>query len=112
MWRTPPNRIQAIDSTGTFITKFGTAGSDDRKFSCPAGVAVNSTTSSLYVTDRGNNRIQVFDPRGTFITKFGSFGNSIGQFNGPTVVAVNPTKGNVYVVDSGNNSIQVFFLDP
>lgn len=54
------NHIQVLDSTGNFITIFGTAGSANGQFNGPAGVAVNPTTGNVYVSDSDNNRIRVF----------------------------------------------------
>ena len=71
-----------FDSSGTFITKFGTFGSGDGQFILPFGVAVNPSKGNVYVADV-NNRIQVFDSSGDFITKFGTLGNGDGQFNKP-----------------------------
>jgi tripartite motif-containing protein 71 len=49
-----------FDSTGTFITKFGTGGSGDGQFNFPIGVAVDSSTGNVFVTDTFNGHIRVF----------------------------------------------------
>ena len=54
------SRIQVFDSSGTFITKFGTFGSGDGQFNDLSGVAVNPTTGNVFVADSDNNRVQVF----------------------------------------------------
>ena len=36
-------------------------------------VAVDYTTDSVYVDDRGNNRVQVFDINGFFLFQFGRY---------------------------------------
>jgi RHS repeat-associated protein len=51
-------RIQKFDSSGTFLTKWGSYGSGDGQFIDPWGVAVD--TQGIYVTDTGNHRIQKF----------------------------------------------------
>jgi DNA-binding beta-propeller fold protein YncE len=106
------NRVQKFDSSGNFITKFGTFGSGDGQFFSPQGVAVDPSTGEVFVADTFNNRVQKFDSSGNFITKFGSTGSGDGQFIFPRWLAVNPSTGEVFVVDSGNNRIQVFVLDP
>jgi tripartite motif-containing protein 71 len=55
-------RIQKFDSSGTFITKWGSWGTGDGQFIHPIGVAVDSS-ENVYVTDSFNNRIQVFSPK-------------------------------------------------
>ena len=91
------NRIQKFDSTGGFITKWGSEGSGDGQFYDPYGVAVDSS-GNVYVADSYNNRIQKFDSNGDFITKWGSPGSEDGQFHYPYGVAVD-SSGNVYVAD-------------
>ena len=65
------NRIQKFDSSGTFITKWGSSGTGDGQFEYPTGIAVDSS-GNVYVADTDNHRIQKFDSNGTFLTKWGS----------------------------------------
>ncbi len=97
---TDNNRIQKFNSTGIFITKWGSPGSGDGQFEHPRGVAVDSL-GNVYVADSNNNRIQKFSSTGTFITKWGSPGSDDGQLWVPVGVAVDSTD-NVYVARSGN----------
>jgi sugar lactone lactonase YvrE len=53
------SRVQKFRPIGTFITKWGSAGSGDSQFTSPAGVAAASS-GSVYVVDQGNNRVQRF----------------------------------------------------
>jgi DNA-binding beta-propeller fold protein YncE len=53
------HRIQKFDSSGKFITMWGSEGSGDGKFYLPHGIAVDSS-GYVYVTDRGNSRVEVF----------------------------------------------------
>ena len=82
------HRIQVFDSSGNFITKWGTSGTGDGQFDYPIGITINST-GYIYITDSENHRIQVFDDKGTFIRKWGSYGTADGQFNGSFRIAVN-----------------------
>jgi sugar lactone lactonase YvrE len=100
-------RIQKFNSSGEFITKWGTFGSGDGQFNYPLRVAVDSS-GNVYVADEGNQRIQKFTSNGTFITKWGSGGSGDGQIYSTAGVAVDPFSGNVYVVDRNNNRIQKF----
>ena len=103
------SRIQKFNSSGTFITKWGSSGSGDGQFAEPQGIAVDSS-GNVYVADHYNNRIQKFDSSGTFITKWGSSGSGDGQFDDPTGIAVD-SSGNVYVADRDNYRIQKFAPD-
>jgi hypothetical protein len=53
-------RIQAFDTQGTFLGKWGTSGTGDGQFNLPYGVAAGAD-GKVYVADRSNNRIQVFE---------------------------------------------------
>ena len=103
---TTNNRIQKFNSTGGFLTKWGTSGSGNGQFALPQGIATDSS-DNVYVADTGNNRIQKFNSTGGFITAWGSAGTGDGQFTSPSGVAVD-SSGNVYVADAGNNRIQKF----
>jgi tripartite motif-containing protein 71 len=56
-------RVQAFTSAGTFLGKFGSAGSGNGQFSGPQGVAVNSS-GDVYVVDDGNSRVEKWIPAG------------------------------------------------
>jgi PKD repeat protein len=100
------NQIQVFDSSGTYITQWGSSGSADGTFTLPVGISVNNT-GYVYVADRNNNRVQVFNSSGSYINQWGSSGTGDGQFGFPVGLAINST-GYVYVVDGSNNRIQVF----
>jgi DNA-binding beta-propeller fold protein YncE len=73
------NRIQIFINNGTFLTKFGSKGSEDGKLNQPTVIAFPD--GFLYVTDSENHRVQVFNKNGTFVTKWGSEGEGDGQFS-------------------------------
>ncbi|MBU0702061.1 SMP-30/gluconolactonase/LRE family protein, partial [bacterium] len=100
------NRIQKFDSSGGFITTWGSKGNGEGQFNYPSGVAVDSS-GNVYVADSNNNRIQKFDYSGSFITTWGSYGNDNGKFDYPHGVAVD-SSDNVYVADRNNHRIQKF----
>ena len=53
------NRVEKFRPIGTFITKWGTAGSGTSQFTLPSGVAIASG-GEVYVVDQGNNRVERF----------------------------------------------------
>ena len=58
--------IQKFSSNGTFITKWGSYGSNDGQFDNLLSVAVERT-GNVYTADNENDRIQKFDSNGHFI---------------------------------------------
>ena len=100
------NNVQKFDSSGNYVSQFGTAGTGDGEFSSPYGIAVDSL-DNIYVTDSGNNRIQKFNSAGVYQSQFGTAGSGDGEFNQPSDIAID-SSGNIYVTDYGNNRIQKF----
>ena len=66
-------RVQKFDSSGNFITKWGTCGTEEDQFGSPYGIIVDGV-GDVYVTDVLGDRILKFDPNGTFVTTWGSEG--------------------------------------
>jgi len=100
------NRIQKFDSSGTFLTQWGSFGFTDGLFNSPQNISVDSA-GNVYVVDTGNDRIQKFTDTGTFLTKWGGFGSLDGELDNPQGVKAD-SFGNVYVTDPGNDRIQKF----
>lgn len=94
------NRIAKYNSSGSFITSFGTA------FSGPTGVAVDSS-GNILVANFQQDKIEKFTNNGVLISTFGSTGSGNNQFSGPYGIALD-SGGNIYVADSFNNRIQKF----
>ena len=53
-------RIQQFDSSGTYLTSFGSYGTTDGKFKNPHFMTIDSS-DHIYVGDRERNNVQVFD---------------------------------------------------
>jgi DNA-binding beta-propeller fold protein YncE len=100
-------RVQKFDSSGTYITQWGSYGNGTGQFAYyPYGIAVDSLCN-VYVTDTDNNRIEKFSSNGTFITQWGSNGTNSGQFRYPSAIAIDG-RGDVYVADMSNDRMQKF----
>jgi RHS repeat-associated protein len=100
------NRVQEFSSEGSYLTSFGSFGSENGQLNSAKGIAVDSK-GNVWVADAGNNRIQELKPSGEFIRKFGTEGTSNGQFKSPSDLAFDP-EGNLWVADSGNSRVQRF----
>jgi len=119
------DRIQVLDSTGTFVRMWGwgvddgsnalqvcTAsceaginGAGDGQFENARGIAVHGST--VYVTDVDGNRVQRFSTAGAYLGQWGGDGFGDGEFNSPHGIAVSPT-GDVYVADWAHNRMEAF----
>jgi tripartite motif-containing protein 71 len=98
--------VVKFNSSGVYLSTFGSSGSGDGQFTYPQNLAIDST-GDIYVADTGNNRIEKFGPNGKYLSQFGSFGSGDGQFNNPVGLAFDP-EGNIYVSDVNNDRIQKF----
>jgi len=117
------SRIQKFNSSGTFLDRFGSLGTIEKKFDFPKGIAVDGS-GNIYVADTNNHRIQKFDSSFTFLSMWGwgvntgasAFetctsncmvglaGSGIGQLDSPEGIA----HGSVFVGDTGNDRVKKF----
>ena len=102
------SRVQKFDSTGNFLTEWGTRGTNSGEFGHPTGIAVSD--EFVFVVDNKNHDIQKFTLDGEFISKWGGFGKDVGFFKSPRGIVISDDNL-VYIVDSGNARIQTFTLD-
>ena len=104
------HRIQKFDSSGGFITKWGSDGYEDGQLGASPSVILDSQ-SNVYIADTYKNaRIQKFNSTGNFITKWQFYGNnenSDGKFDCPNGISID-SSGNIYIMDSRNSRIQKF----
>ncbi len=100
------NRIEKFDSTGKFLTQWGSKGAGDGQFDSPSYITTDAA-GNIYVSDTGNNRIEKFDGAGKFLAQWGGYGTGEGQFSTPTDLRFDEL-GNLYVADGYNNRIQRF----
>lgn len=99
-------RILKFDTTGHFVTGWGSSGSGNGQFINPQGLATD-LAGNVYVSDYSANRIQKFDGTGAYITQWGATGSGPGLFNQPFGLAADSV-GNLYVCDQNNSRIQKF----
>ncbi len=101
------HRIQKFDSSGTYITKWGTQGSGTGQFLFPSGIAIDNTNGWVYVINSSNccggigedfrSRIEKFDLDGNFINRWVLRDLSTGDLASAVSVAINSSTGEVYV---------------
>ena len=102
------SRVQKFDSTGNFLTEWGTRGSNSGEFGHPTGITVSD--EFVFVVDNKNHNIQKFTLDGEFISKWGGFGKDTGFFKSPRGITISDDNF-IYIVDSANARIQKFTLD-
>jgi sugar lactone lactonase YvrE len=110
--------VRKITSTATVSTFAGAAGSigstdSPAKFNAPFGVAVDFSTTTVYVGDSSNNTIRKITSSGIVSTLAGlapTTGSadgtgSVARFNLPEGEATD-TAGNVYIADTASSTIR------
>jgi len=100
------DRILKYTNNFTYITQWGTQGSEEGQVWKPKGIDVDQN-GRVYIADTNNHRVQIFNDNGVYFNKFGSFGTLPSQFSSPRGIDVD-LNGNIYVADSENARIQKF----
>lgn len=89
------SRIEKYDSSGTYVTGWGGAGSADGQFNLPQAVAVDGS-GNIYVADTGHDRILVFGALGTPTPTSTPTATSV-----PGVIAVSDAAGTLAGTQAG-----------
>lgn len=75
----------------------------------PTGLARDSATGHLFVSDTAAHDIKVFDDAGRLVKQIGRRGTDPGEFNAPTFLSF--AGGKLYVSDTLNARVQVIDAD-
>ena len=103
--------VSVFSPSGERLRSFGTRGSGQGQFECPAGVAVDSD-GNIFVVDCLNHRVQKFSADGQFLAAAGTVGHISGlQFLRPKGITINNSSNKIYVVDTDNSRVQVLNSD-
>lgn len=104
------HRIQVFEADGTFVSAWGTFGSEPGQFNEPWGLAVDD--EFVYVADTWNHRIQKFTLEGELVDIYGMSGSpdesnaGLGLFFGPrSIVLLDDDQ--LLVTDTGNHRLQL-----
>lgn len=97
------SRIQEFDTSGTFLSKFGSFGGGNGQFNGLTDVAFDAS-GNLWDTEYWNQRIEKFTTAGAYLTQFGTHGTGPGQFGGPEGMSIDQS-GNIWIADKVNNTI-------
>jgi len=96
---------RSVKYNATF--RFGQQGSENGQLNEPVGVAVDSETNYIYVTELQNQRVSIFKANGDYVSSFGSCGSHLTEFHNPIGVAVLPGS-RVIIADCANGRIMEF----
>lgn len=77
------------------------------KFNQPSGIAYDTKTGFIYVTDTAKHQIVIINRAGEPIKTFGQRGSNDGEFNFPTYLWLD-AKQRLFVTDSLNFRVQLF----
>ncbi len=95
------------NSSESYNSSFGSAGSEPGKLQYPSDLAIDSK-GNYWIVDRYNDRIEEFNSKGEYASKeFGAKGTANGDFEYPQSIAID-SKGNFWITDSGNNRVEEF----
>ena len=100
------HRVCVYDSSGEYVTMWGSHGTGEGELNGPSGIAFDSLDNA-YVADQFNGRVQKFTSGGEYIGRFGQPGSGEGQFDLPWGVTVD-SQDNIYVADWRNDRVQKF----
>jgi hypothetical protein len=91
--------VQIFNSSGGFLSKFGSTGIGDGQFGIPTALAV-APNGNILVLDNSRDDVQIFNSSGGFLSKFGANGDGNGQFQSADGIAVGPNNNIITVDDS------------
>src|SRR6266481_4501260 len=103
------NRIVKFNPDGQVLASWGSEGSGDGQFKGLSSVAIDPSTTKVYVADPLNRRIQVFDSSGRFLSKgpIPEWGQPVGFED----LAVDPERDRLYASSEHMNSVLIFDLN-
>jgi DNA-binding beta-propeller fold protein YncE len=96
-------------AAATFLSKFGTTGTNLGQFDRPRGIDVGPD-GRIVIADQFNERIQTVNPDGGGAVAFGTGGAGQDQFSRPSGVAILPG-GLLAVSDTLNNRVKIVKTD-
>ena len=98
------HRMQAFDSNGTFLSKFGTYGNGDSQLYYASGVDIGPD-NLLYVSSRYHNKIKVFETNGTYVRSINSSGRTYDLDFSGNKIAVCRTDNHMVEIFDKNGSL-------
>jgi sugar lactone lactonase YvrE/type II secretory pathway pseudopilin PulG len=98
------DRVQKFNSSGSYLSQFGSQGGGNGQLWNPNGMTVDSS-GNIWVADATNARLEEFNSSGSYLSQFSSPGIGNGQTASMSDLAFDAS-GNIWVTDTGNNRVQ------
>jgi hypothetical protein len=102
------SKIMVFSTNGTFISEFGSYGTNLGQFKNPRGI--DADAKYIYVADTGNNRIQIFDHYFNSVASF-NFANSFASPTDIKVKYLSGSTGYLFVLEQGSYCIKKLLID-
>ena len=104
----PTTRKPSLESRDNLIVSVGKGGLAPGEFNVPRGLAIDPTTSNIYVADCVNNRVQAFSSDGEYLFHFGNNRGEVRMSN-PWGICV--TRQKIYVTQFRIGAVYMYKLD-
>ena len=104
-------RIFVYDKDEAFLFSFGDKGGDSGKLARARGIAVDSPSDRIYVSDYLRHTILVYDLKGQWLYEIGGKGTRPGSFFYPSSICLDEDR-TLYVADTFNHRVQIFSIQP
>jgi sugar lactone lactonase YvrE len=96
-------------SSGIVVAGGNGVGNATNQLDWPAGMVIDSSTSTIWIADQNNHRIVKWSSPTTSMVFCGSYGSNSSQFNAPEGLFVDTSNSNtLYVADTNNHRIQMW----
>ena len=110
-------RIEKFNSSGTYLSQFGSRGSGNGQFGTPSGSAyaraygiATDRIGNIYLNDGDNDRIEKFTSNGTYVSQWNARVNSSGGVSGELGGITVDSNGNIYINDVTDSKVRKFGL--
>jgi DNA-binding beta-propeller fold protein YncE len=99
-------KILVWDANLKYRRAIGSVKGGEGYFKRPTGIAVDSSSQRIYVSDTTRHKIFVLDMQGNVVQTIGRNGTAVGEFNFPTELRLHGIE--LMVVDAMNFRVHVF----
>lgn len=97
------NRVVVFDSSGNFLSTFGSPGTGDGQFDYPAGIGIDPVSHHVIVADYAGHRVETFTSGGTYLSQFAPNDSWT-----PCAIAIRPGNRDILVSDGYGGTVRVY----
>lgn len=104
------HRVQKVTTSGEFLSRFGSKGSDDGQLNSPRGICINPE-GKIFVAEVSNHRVSVFDADESFLYHIVGKSSDGGEMKNPWQIEIDP-EGHLHVANYNcQNFVKVYSQD-